>query len=497
MGSLEKVPCLHVDENNLDKMWPHIVSSIQLCHWIGMDLELSGIGNKQNFGLKEVDERYTAFTQVAKTRGIVAIGLSTFQFLPEPKINVPEKKVVKVKEPLSREEIMNTNDIESWSDLEDANQVNQEQSEWLGWPIVSHSFNIFSRCREETVLEEDAKTFLQNHDFDFERQSTSGVQYSRVNSSDSVIEDLSVPSLKNLLHHIIIAKKPVVFHNGFLDLMFLYQNLYLDLPLKMETFLTNCHDIFVAGIYDTKYITEHVTKCESSFLEYVYYLHQRNNVENMMDGKTHMHLTFPEFDGRMRPGLDIEFRNMKTRIMEARPKHVEICYHYGSHGWCSDGSECKRSHNIDLILDLKREKELRKRTKKVRNCQSNALKKLSSFNESLVIREESSGDTNNQEICLESLGKVKSGAHQSGYDAFMTGYVFGTFLTTTFWKPPFDHPLSSKNAGLNKVVNNLFLSGKTYPLRVFRGQYDKPSNDHRNKLSLIQGMSHDKACLVI
>jgi target of EGR1 protein 1 len=283
--------------------------------------------------------------------------------------------------------------------------------------------------------------------------------------------------------------------------MFLYQNLFLDLPSRMEVFLCNCHDMFITGIYDTKYITEHVLKFDSTFLEYVYYYLQRKNVDNMRRGeKRHIFLTFPDYKykigSQLHQGVDIEYRNMKTKIMEARPDNLEVCRHYGYHGWCADGTDCTKSHNIDLFLDQKREKSLKKKKKRMIIQQKQELEKLSHFNESLVIKEENGeaieGDVIEDESNnLEIVGKVKSGAHQSGYDAFMTGYVFGTIISSydVSFRCPFDQALNAKTPGFKELVNKLFLSGKTFPLRVQKTKYDKPSRDCQNKLTLIRDRS--------
>lgn len=79
------------------------------------------------------------------------------------------------------------------------------------------------------------------------------------------------PSLRLLFHLIISSKKPVVLHNGHLDLTFLYHNLYLELPNKLSSFLADLDDMFEGGIYDTKYLAEYHTRPKDSYLQYVFY----------------------------------------------------------------------------------------------------------------------------------------------------------------------------------------------------------------------------------
>jgi len=54
---------------------------------------------------------------------------------------------------------------------------------------------------------------------------------------------------------IIKAKKPLVGHNMFLDIMFLYQQFIADLPETLEEFIHN-FSFYFPVIYDTKAIAE-------------------------------------------------------------------------------------------------------------------------------------------------------------------------------------------------------------------------------------------------
>ena len=314
----------------------------------------------------------------------------------------------------------------------------------------------------------------------------------------------------------------------------------------------------------------------------------------MMKEENHIYVHFEE-DNVQCIKDSTEVRNMKTRILDDYVGNIEVCLDYSRHGWCGDGIECKKSHNIDLILDKSESKKLRSRSKHGRKSNRSSkktrkiihkMKLLSLFNESIKQGFESgdsdecqtpslssvhdslgaAGDTavidhdgsnrelkdgsnrelkdgSNRELkngssrelengsiideskeesildgsrdgSLEKLhkgsmaernngltspseedpnrhevGRVKSGAHRSGYDAFMTGYAFGTFLYTHCpSEPTVNGTLDSKIAGLKDLVNNIFLSGKDHPLKIRSSNYSKPSVESQEKLNQLRNL---------
>lgn len=187
--------------------------------------------------------------EVIQSRSILSIGLSSFEHVKciesidgEPSLDSGSKNGQWIEDP-------------------------EVSAESIEWSYSVKSFNILVQCEETYELEEDAEKFLKNHGFDFDRQKLHGVQYSR-SPEELKPDDVSI---KRLFAEIIVKQKPLVFHNGFIDLMFLYQHLYLNLPKSIQSFIADLMLMFPSGIYDTKYITEKVLNMNSTFLEYVYY----------------------------------------------------------------------------------------------------------------------------------------------------------------------------------------------------------------------------------
>ena len=110
--------------------------------------------------------------------------------------------------------------------------------------------------------------FLVQHGFNFNQQYSKGVPYYRGNDrKDASVEE---NGLRNLITQIILNKKKIIFHNGFVDLVFLYQNLYAQLPKTLPTFIADLCEMFPNGIYDTKYIADYICRTEATFLEFVF-----------------------------------------------------------------------------------------------------------------------------------------------------------------------------------------------------------------------------------
>jgi target of EGR1 protein 1 len=73
-----KVPVIDVHKDNLSVHLPGLLKAIEEASFVAIDCELSGLGDRKKLNAPSIDERYLNTCLVAKTRSIIALGLSTF-----------------------------------------------------------------------------------------------------------------------------------------------------------------------------------------------------------------------------------------------------------------------------------------------------------------------------------------------------------------------------------------------------------------------------------
>ena len=183
----------------------------QRSSFVAVDCELSGLGDRRKLNASQVDERYRNTCLVAKTRSIISLGLSLFSFLP-------------------------------------AEESGEKTS---SWSYSVNTYNLLVLCSEDYIVEPASLQFLVQHGFDFSAQYRLGIGYNRGNDSEEEKQQQQ-QQLRQIFSEVVSAGKPLVLHNGLIDLIFLYHNLWAALPPRLETFIADISEMFPAGIYDTK-----------------------------------------------------------------------------------------------------------------------------------------------------------------------------------------------------------------------------------------------------
>ncbi|CAL9689131.1 unnamed protein product [Knipowitschia caucasica] len=477
------VPVIDIHNDNFKELWPAMVIALKTSSFIALDTELSGLGNRKSLLSESIEDRYKAICHAARSRSIISLGFACYKKLD----NKPaDSYMVQV-------------------------------------------YNLTLLCSEEYIIEPQSVHFLVQHGFDFNKQYAHGIPYIKGNNKSEA--DYHGVHIRALFTELLRARRPLVVHNGLIDMVFLYQSFYAHLPDQLATFTADLSEMFPAGIYDTKYLTEFELRLTASYLEYAYKKCKLDNSRGLMSGASgpHVHVEFCQYEGPMSSYVD--FRECLD--VNSSEGQTEICAQFSAFGWCRNGTDCQLSHDTDLIVlqdeknkDTKRKNRKRQKDKKKgeESCifegapenkishmetddheQSVSKPDLIPTDEnmsSVITSDMSATDTNNgaenmdddgklkpSPICSPPKKKVDTGTHRAGFDAFMTGYIFA-FSCVTDQKTGEE---VSGSEGLKQEaqqwllsgLNKVYLSGKSVPLNIVKSSFAKSSKAHVLKMERV------------
>lgn len=486
MASLS-VPCISVDKNNIEKLWPHILSTLKESNFLAIDLELSGLGSKDVYST-QMDERYKSLSELVSTRAILSMGLSCYKIHPE-KGFFKQKQFSSKSQKAAFEQIhdcLETETGEPAAPVEkekeegelDEEEDEEEEKDDDDFHVTATVFDFMCLC-SEYITEARSMKFLVQQGFDFNELATNGIPYVRGN--DMKFEESSF-NMRTLFTKIIALQPTVIFHNGLLDLAFLYQNFYAAMPSKLETWVSDLCEMFPKGIFDTKYISH--ANLPNSYLEYLFNFSLRKNFYRKIKKQPCISLKFQQFSKEL--SAYSRTCDLSAKIFELSQEDTKICEHYAKYGWCEQSDMCKNSHNIDLILDDELQSKKGKKNKQL----VSTLKQLASVsNSGAKLSGVSNGQTSSPSSTSSSSTSGlapppmrKSGSHNSGNDAFMTGYYFLYYLVTNFNKTSYREFKKYYESGLTQFKNKIFLAGKVHPLSIMASNFAKTSAAHREKM---------------
>ncbi|NXV08597.1 TOE1 protein, partial [Cettia cetti] len=390
-------------------------------------------------------------------------------------------------------------------------------------------YNLTLLCTEDYVVEPQSVQFLVQHGFDFNKQYSQGIPYHKGNDKGNESQSLSV---RTLFLELIRAKKPLILHNGLIDLVFLYQCFYAHLPESLGTFTADLSEMFPAGIYDTKYASEFETRFVASYLEYAYKKCKRENCRLRESSGQHLTVEFCSYPADMSRYIDYRSCSLEEESRSAAgEKKVPVCERFSAYGWCPKGVNCPQSHNIDLIIDeddkLWEKRKKRKHrwkhrknmkvlaaafqqessgenTEQAQNGEEGPPRKQSCYEPAAATElaeivangegkpaEEISMDMETEVSSTEAAGAAgkekethgppsQGGTHRAGFDAFMTGYIMAYVWMLKQGKN------TDTGAGpwLPACHNKLYLSGKSVPLQIVKSLFSKSSKAHSEKIKL-------------
>lgn len=479
------VPVIDVHNDNFKELWPAMVVALKTSSFIALDTELSGLGNRKSLLAESIEDRFKAICHAARSRSILSLGFACYKKIDN---KAADSYLVQV-------------------------------------------YNLTLLCSEEYIIEPQSVQFLVQHGFDFNKQYAHGIPYLKGNNKAG--SDNQGVHIRALFTELLRAKKPLVLHNGLIDMAFLYQSFYAHLPEQLATFTADLSEMFPAGIYDTKYVTEFELRLTASYLEYAYKKCKLDNSRGLMSGSAgpHVKVEFCQYGGHMSSYVD--FRECPD--VASSEGQAEICERFSAFGWCPNGTQCPLSHDTDLIVlqdemnkEDKRKKRKRQRNKKkggedssvfegapenkMPHMETDAQEK--SVNEpnmnegdehknsgSVPTSAVKTSDVDNgaesmeQDITKKSVTfspqkkKPDTGTHRAGFDAFMTGFIFAHSCAidrkTEAREDESEIAEQEEEQWLSSCVNKVYLSGKSVPLIIVKSSFAKSSKAHLQKIQML------------
>eukprot|EP01147_Barroeca_monosierra_P001605 gene1605-4742_t len=314
-GSGTKVAVVDVHAGNFQALWTCLHMALRQATFLALDCELSGLGHRGAMRAKSIQERYTHMRNAAQTRALLSLGIACFKDLGEGR----------------------------------------------GFQVQVFDVLLFST--KEYVVEPGAITFLDRHGFDFNKHARMGLRFtpgSQILSKANAKQDphygtLSTttsktganavqPSVRTLFELLLLDNRPIIVHNGFLDLVFMYEALYTALPEQVETFLADISDM-LPRIYDTKVMAEYHLHEEASYLEYIF--HQclvRKCKEIPLSPAPYV------FAMRRQGQWLRELPVRVTPVDDQQSKGKEVCLQFAAHGHCHLGRKCERAHDVVRVV---------------------------------------------------------------------------------------------------------------------------------------------------
>ncbi|CAI2184630.1 17287_t:CDS:2 [Funneliformis geosporum] len=424
-------PFVDITKENVTSLQHVIKQTLNCASFIALDTEFTGLGGKEvNTRASNIEERYVNLCKVVKTHALVAFGLTVFE--------------------------------EAKSNIQGGSESLEKQ-----YNVYNFNFNLLSQV--DHIISPQSLQFLSDSGFDFNKQIRKGIPYTPgCDKSNSNSNDPN-SIMRSLFSYIITRNVPIVVHNGFLDLIYLYYSFYADLPDKLNSFVADLSEMFSGGIVDTKYIADFVTREKSSFLAYLFRKYEREQVDNKFsDSKEYLFLRILNCVKNNHNDQFLQsnhFEISKINSLEKLTREKSYCEQYALHGFCKLRMRCGNSHDLDFILDEQAKEAGKKRKKrKLNQSQPQTTREICQSTEHVSASEPPTLLPSTKPDQFDTY-------HSAHFDAYMTGFIFARQILKY-----------NKSKVMNEYVNKLYLIGKNLPLLVEKSQFSKTSDGHKQKM---------------
>ncbi|KAL7748542.1 hypothetical protein RI367_005952 [Sorochytrium milnesiophthora] len=418
------LPCTVITKDNLAEHQQSIEKSILRASFVAVDLEFTGLTG--GLRTQDMEERYKAVSRNAQDYALLAMGISVF-IRDETDSQTPEGSV--------------------------------------RWFV--DNYNVLLQRQGSYTVSAKSLRFLATQGFDFQHQILSGVSYIPGTLKTDRDAPSETKSLRSIFSAILRSGAPVIFHNGFLDLVMLYHSFHAALPLDLDTFVADCSQMFAGGMFDTKLIAESKETENKSVLNYLFRKCERIQDQWRMKG---------------RRCLLIEFcAPLQDTPRPAVVRSTELCSDFLKFGFCRRDLTCGLSHDVDQALDVYFAQKSNKRKRKTSDSSVDgvaaAAKKL---------RHDDNGVTASAATAPTSFAVTQHAytpnadvnvtlLHSAHTDAFMTGYIFAHQLFQGWVS--LDRAQSNATTDSEQqqeqpdLRNKVYLMGKNFPLLIRKSQF--------------------------
>jgi target of EGR1 protein 1 len=346
-----------VNRHNLDVVCKLILTAAASCDFVAFDTEFSGLDHGPDFKSNLLDVRYEAFRAMVDKYALLQFGLSFMR----------------------------------------------RKADQSGWSSISFTFHVV--CMNNYTVAPVSMIFLAENGLSLTDVYKRGIQFT------PPAEGVPPVRLQQLLHAVAEFRKPLVVHNGLVDLLFLWRSFFAPLPATAAEWIAHMSKVFPI-VYDTKHISSNVMQEESSYLQYLFkalYLRRAAAVECV--------------------SVPLQYQIITDSFSDTGPS--EICGQFARHGNCRYGVKCTFSHDVDFIVHVQHMKEL-------------------GLKPTATSRPNNASQRNLQRPQLQ---------HSAGFDAFATAYVFASY-----WEKLCE-------AKIKQTANHVYLMYSDRPLLFMKSEY--------------------------
>ena len=178
---------------------------------------------------------------------------------------------------------------------------------------------------------------------------------------------------------------------------------------------------------------------------------------------------------------------------------IKVCTSFSNHGHCIAGKQCPQSHDIDQVVLGKEANITKNERKRKRQDIEESIESMDTNgtdHETTTSKGQAVTSTNGETASdTQPPASMNCGGHRAGFDAFMTGFSFATFIVHSTLLAQdcqqseatsrlLGSPMRPEFSDLN-IVNRIYLVCKDIPFMIRKSAFSRNSIGHSEKYNFI------------